>query len=240
MLQKPVHLKRYTNEVNFVLKIKSKNTHDYRRRTFFVVICTLFYTLLCSALLGGCKDSPNLSQSQNSTYSDILAPDQKNENTSLASAENSDGKENPGDIADDASASSRQFKYYIQKLDEYGKNVRQTDYYEDKSEHKIENDVLDEKTKDLNTLLICIRHQYSYPVLESDSVKDTGWTVDDFKAMKVAKINSMSLVTVGKTNEYISLYFEDTPPEQIVEYAKELEKYECVKLVIHQSKETEG
>lgn len=49
--------------------------------------------------------------------------------------------------------------------------------------------------------------------------------------MNVTKISSMCLGKTGNMNEYISLYFENSTPEQVLEFGKEFEKYNCVKAV---------
>ena len=143
----------------------------------------------------------------------------------------------PESAATDEKASNpqQQFKYYIQKLDEYGKTVRQTDYYEEKSTTSIADVALDEKTMAATVLKIAIRHQYSYPRATVWG-ENTGWTLEDFKCMSPTRIESSCRGITGNMNEYIVLYFDNSTPEQVLEYGKELEKYECVKYVMRELK----
>ena len=132
---------------------------------------------------------------------------------------------------DKASNPQQQFKYYIQKLDEYGKTVRQTDYYEEKSTYTIEEDSkFDPDYIDQTSIYIILLHQYSQSKVTTWG-EDTGWTLDDFKAMGATKINSRVSGTTGDSNEWIWLYFDNSTPEQVLEFGKELEKYNCVKAV---------
>ena len=139
----------------------------------------------------------------------------------------------PENVATDEKASNpqQQFKYYIQKLDEYGKTVRQTDYYEEKSTYTIEEDSkFDPDYIDQTSIYIILLHQYSQSKVTTWG-EDTGWTLDDFKAMGATKINSRVSGSTGDSNEWIWLYFDNSTPEQVLEFGKELEKYNCVKAV---------
>lgn len=181
-------------------------------------------------------DTANTESPAAENVSGTKEPNNATGDTNTVSTPESESKAPESAATDDkASNPQQQFKYYIQKLDEYGKTVRQTDYYEEKDNYRIENDVLDEKIVNKNSLIIGIRHQYSY-TRATKSYEDTGWTLDDFKNMNVTKISSMCLGKTGNMNEYISLYFENSTPEQVLEYGKELEKYECVKYVAYQSR----
>ena len=139
----------------------------------------------------------------------------------------------PESAATDEKASNpqQQFKYYIQKLDEYGKTVRQTDYYEEKSTYTIEEDSkFDPDYIAQTSIYIILLHQYSQSKVTTWG-EDTGWTLDDFKAMGATKINSRVSGTTVDSNEWIWLYFDNSTPEQVLEFGKELEKYNCVKAV---------
>ena len=256
-----------------MFKNKFKPAHELRRKISIITVCALLVTVLCgSALLGGCKKTPALSDDVNSPVSGISGDKNgatgdnnsaANENsgdtanTESSAAENTSDTKEPGKItgnnntvstpeseskapesaaADDkASNPQQQFKYYIQKLDEYGKTVRQTDYYEEKSTTSIADVALDEKTMVATVLQIAIRHQYSYPRATVWG-ENTGWTLEDFKCMSPTRIESSCRGVTGNMNEYIVLYFDNSTPEQVLEYGKELEKYECVKYVMRELK----
>ena len=153
-------------------------------------------------------------------------------NNNTVSTPESESKSPNGAAKDDkASNPQQQFKYYIQKLDEYGKTVRQTDYYEEKSTYTIEEDSkFDPDYIDQTSIYIILLHQYSQSKVTMWG-EDTGWTLDDFKAMGATKINSRVSGTTGDSNEWIWLYFDNSTPEQVLEFGKEFEKYNCVKAV---------
>ena len=256
-----------------MFKNKLRPTHELRRKISIITVCVLLVTVLCgSALLGGCKKTPALSDDVNSPVSGVSgdkngATDDNNSaagensgdtaNTESPAAENVSGTKEPNNATGDtntvstpeseskapngaatddkASNPQQQFKYYIQKLDEYGKTVRQTDYYEEKSTTSIADVALDEKTMAATVLQIAIRHQYSYPRATVWG-ENTGWTLEDFKCMSPTRIESSCRGITGNMNEYIVLYFENSTPEQVLEYGKELEKYECVKYVMRELK----
>lgn len=255
-----------------MFKNKFKPAHELRRKISIITVCALLVTVLCgSALLGGCKKTPALSDDVNSPVSGVsgdkngatgdnnsaagensgdtantgsqtnenkepgtVTGDNNNNNT--VSTPESESKSPNGAATDDkASNPQQQFKYYIQKLDEYGKTVRQTDYYEEKSTTSIADVALDEKTMAATVLQIAIRHQYSYPRATVWG-ENTGWTLEDFKCMSPTRIESSCRGITGNMNEYIVLYFDNSTPEQVLEYGKELEKYECVKHVMRELK----
>ena len=54
--------------------------------------------------------------------------------------------------------------------------------------------------------------------------------------MSPTRIESSCRGITGNMNEYIVLYFDNSTPEQVLEYGKELEKYECVKHVMRELK----
>ena len=255
-----------------MFKNKFKPAHELRRKISIITVCALLVTVLCgSALLGGCKKTPAISNDVNSLVSGVS--DDKNNsvvgensgdtvNTDSQATETTSGSKEPGNVTGDnnthnnntvstpeseskapesaatddkTSNPQQQFKYYIQKLDEYGKTVRQTDYYEEKSTTSIADVALDEKTMAATVLQIAIRHQYSYPRATVWG-ENTGWTLEDFKCMSPTRIESSCRGVTGNMNEYIVLYFDNSTPEQVLEYGKELEKYECVKYVMRELK----
>ena len=252
-----------------MFKNKFKPAHELRRKISLITVCALLVTVICcSALLGGCKKSPALSDDVNSPVSGISgdkngatgdnnsAANENSSDTANTGSQTNENKE-PGTVTGDnntvstpeseskapesaakddkASNPQQQFKYYIQKLDEYGKTVRQTDYYEEKSTTSIADVALDEKTMAATVLQIAIRHQYSYPRATVWG-ENTGWTLEDFKCMSPTRIESSCRGITGNMNEYIVLYFDNSTPEQVLEYGKELEKYECVKHVMRELK----
>ena len=254
-----------------MFKNKFKPAHELRRRISLFTVFALLVTVLCgSALLGGCKKTPALSDDVNSMISGISgdkndatgdnnsAANENSGDTANTGSQTNENKE-PGNVTGDnnnntvstpeseskapesaatdekASNPQQQFKYYIQKLDEYGKTVRQTDYYEEKSTTSIADVALDEKTMAATVLQIAIRHQYSYPRATVWG-ENTGWTLEDFKCMSPTRIESSCRGITGNMNEYIVLYFDNSTPEQVLEYGKELEKYECVKYVMRELK----
>ena len=244
-----------------MFKNKFKHAHELRRRISFITVCALLVTVLCgSALLGGCEKTPALSDDVNSLVSGIsgdnnFAANENSGDTANTGSQTNENKE-PNNVTGDnnnnnttstpeseskapesaetddkASNPQRQFKYYIQKLDEYGKTVRQTDYYEEKSTYTIEEDSkFDPDYIDRTSIYIILLHQYSQSKVTTWG-EDTGWTLDDFKAMGATKINSRVSGTPGDSNEWIWLYFDNSTPEQVLEFGKELEKYNCVKAV---------
>ena len=154
-----------------------------------------------------------------------------NNNNTVSTPESESKAPESAATDDKASNPQQQFKYYIQKLDEYGKTVRQTDYYEEKSTYTIEEDSkFDPDYIDQTSIYIILLHQYSQSKVTTWG-EDTGWTLDDFKAMGATKINSRVSGTSGDSNEWIWLYFDNSTPEQVLEFGKELEKYNCVKVV---------
>lgn len=176
-------------------------------------------------------DTANTESPAAENVSGTKEPNNVTGDTNTVSTPESESKAPESAAKDDkASNPQQQFKYYIQKLDEYGKTVRQTDYYEEKSTTSIADVALDEKTMAATVLQIAIRHQYSYPRATVWG-ENTGWTLDDFKAMGATKINSRVSGTTGDSNEWIWLYFDNSTPEQVLEFGEELEKYNCVKAV---------
>ena len=245
-----------------MFKNKFKPAHELCRKISIITVCALLVTALCgSALLGGCEKTPALSDDVNSPVSGVSgdnnsATGENSGDTANTGSQTNENKE-PGNVTGDnntvstpeseskapesaakddkASNPQQQFKYYIQKLDEYGKTVRQTDYYEEKSTTSIADVALDEKTMVATVLGIAIRHQYSYPRATVWG-ENTGWTLEDFKCMSPTRIESSCRGITGNMNEYIVLYFDNSTPEQVLEYGKELEKYECVKYVMRELK----
>ena len=250
-----------------MFKNKLKPAHELRRRISLFTVFALLVTVLCgSALLGGCKKTPALSDDVNSMISGVSgdkngatgdnnsAANENSGDTANTGSQTNENKE-PGNVTGDnnnntvstpvseskapesaatddkTSNPQQQFKYYIQKLDEYGKTVRQTDYYEEKSTYTIEEDSkFDPDYIDQTSIYIILLHQYSQSKVTTWG-EDTGWTLDDFKAMGATKINSRVSGTTGDSNEWIWLYFDNSTPEQVLEFGKELEKYNCVKAV---------
>ena len=155
-----------------------------------------------------------------------------NNNNNTASTPESESKAPESAATDDkASNPQQQFKYYIQKLDEYGKTVRQTDYSETKSKNSIVDIDTSGRGVATNTLVVIIMHQYSHPVDDEKYTKNDLWSINDFKAMNATSVNC-SLVWFGnQTNETIYLVFDNSSPEQVLEFGKELENYSCVKAV---------
>ena len=181
-------------------------------------------------------DTANTESQATGTTSGSKDPGNVTGDNNTVSTPESESKSPNGAATDDkASNPQQQFKYYIQKLDEYGKTVRQTDYYEEKSTTSIADVALDEKTMAATVLQIAIRHQYSYPRATVWG-ENTGWTLEDFKCMSPTRIESSCRGITGNMNEYIVLYFDNSTPEQVLEYGKELEKYECVKHVMRELK----
>ena len=244
-----------------MFKNKFKPAHELRRKISIITVCALLVTVLCgSALLGGCKKTPAISNDVNSLVSGVS--DDKNnsvvgENSGDTVNTDSQTNENkePGNVTGDnnnntvstpeseskapesaatddkASNPQLQFKYYIQKLDEYGKTVRQTDYSETKSKNSIVDIDTSGRGVATNTLVVIIMHQYSHPVDDEKYTKNDLWSINDFKAMNATSVNC-SLVWFGdQTNETIYLVFDNSSPEQVLEFGKELENYSCVKEV---------
>ena len=181
-------------------------------------------------------DTANTESPAAENVSGTKEPNNVTGDTNTVSTPESESKAPESAAKDDkASNPQQQFKYYIQKLDEYGKTVRQTDYYEEKSTTSIADVALDEKTMAATVLQIAIRHQYSYPRATVWG-ENTGWTLEDFKCMSPTRIESSCRGVTGNMNEYIVLYFDNSTPEQVLEYGKELEKYECVKYVMRELK----
>lgn len=181
-------------------------------------------------------DTANTESPAAENVSGTKEPNNVTGDTNTVSTPESESKAPESAAKDDkASNPQQQFKYYIQKLDEYGKTVRQTDYYEEKSTTSIADVALDEKTMAATVLQIAIRHQYSYPRATVWG-ENTGWTLEDFKCMSPTRIESSCRGITGNMNEYIVLYFDNSTPEQVLEYGKELEKYECVKYVMRELK----
>ena len=177
-------------------------------------------------------DTANTESPAAENASGTKEPNNVTGDTNTVSTPESENKA-PESVATDEKASNpqQQFKYYIQKLDEYGKTVRQTDYYEEKSTYTIEEDSkFDPDYIDQTSIYIILLHQYSQSKVTTWG-EDTGWTLDDFKAMGATKINSRVSGTTGDSNEWIWLYFDNSTPEQVLEFGKELEKYNCVKAV---------
>ena len=241
-----------------MFKNKFKPAHELCRKISIITVCALLVTALCgSALLGGCEKTPALSDDVNSPVSGVSgdnnsATGENSGDTANTGSQTNENKE-PGNVTGDnntvstpeseskapesaatdekASNPQQQFKYYIQKLDEYGKTVRQTDYYEEKSTYTIEEDSkFDPDYIDQTSIYIILLHQYSQSKVTTWG-EDTGWTLDDFKAMGATKINSRVSGSTGDSNEWIWLYFDNSTPEQVLEFGKELEKYNCVKAV---------
>ena len=251
-----------------MFKNKFKPAHELRRKISIITVCALLVTVLCgSALLGGCKKTPAISNDVNSLVSGVS--DDKNNsvvgensgdtvNTDSQATETTSGSKEPGNVTGDnnthnnntvstpeseskapesaatddkTSNPQQQFKYYIQKLDEYGKTVRQTDYSETKSKNSIVDIDTSGRGVATNTLVVIIMHQYSHPVDDEKYTKNDLWSINDFKAMNATSVNC-SLVWFGdQTNETIYLVFDNSSPEQVLEFGKELENYSCVKEV---------
>ena len=262
-----------------MFKNKFKPAHELRRKISIITVCALLVTVLCSsALLGGCKKTPALSDDVNSLISAVSgdkndATDGNNSaanensgdtaNTESSAAENTSGTKEPGKVTGDnntnnnnsgnnntvstpeseskapesaatddkASNPQQQFKYYIQKLDEYGKTVRQTDYYEEKVQKSTLDEPFNAEKRHATKLIVTILHQYSHPNNSTGYINDTGWTIDDFKAIGATNVQSSVTGVLGNTNETIYLDFDGATYKQVLEYGKELEKYSCVKKV---------
>ena len=139
----------------------------------------------------------------------------------------------PESAATDEKASNpqQQFKYYIQKLDEYGKTVRQTDYYEEKVQKSALDEPFNAEKRHATKLVVVILHQYSHPNNSTGYINDTGWTINDFKAIGATNVQSSVTGVSGNTNETVYLDFDGATYEQVLKYGKELEKYSCVKQV---------
>ena len=252
-----------------MFKNKFKPAHELRRKISIITVCALLVTVLCgSALLGGCKKTPALSDDVNSLVSGISGDKNgatgdnnsaANENsgdtanTESPAAENVSGTKEPNNVTGDtntvstlesesktpestvtddkASNPQQQFKYYIQKLDEYGKTVRQTDYYEEKVQKSTLDEPFNAEKRHATKLIVTILHQYSHPNNSTGYINDTGWTIDDFKAIGATNVQSSVTGVSGNTNETIYLDFDGATYEQVLKYGKELEKYSCVKQV---------
>ena len=174
-------------------------------------------------------------------------------NTESPAAENASGTKEPNNVTGDnntvstpeseskapesaatdekASNPQQQFKYYIQKLDEYGKNVRQTDYYEEKVQKSALDEPFNAEKRHATKLVVVILHQYSHPNNSTGYINDTGWTINDFKAIGATNVQSSVTGVSGNTNETVYLDFDGATYEQVLKYGKELEKYSCVKQV---------
>ena len=232
-----------------------------RKISIITVCALLVTVLCGSALLGGCEKTPALSDDVNSLVSGVSGDNNSatgensgdTANTESPAAENASGTKEPNNVTGDnntvstpeseskapesaatdekASNPQQQFKYYIQKLDEYGKTVRQTDYSETKSKNSIVDIDTSGRGVATNTLVVIIMHQYSHPVDDEKYTKNDLWSINDFKAMNATSVNC-SLVWFGdQTNETIYLVFDNSSPEQVLEFGKELENYSCVKAV---------
>mgnify|MGYP004554079243 CR=1 FL=1 len=251
-----------------MFKNKFKPAHELRRKISIITVCALLVTVLCgSALLGGCKKTPALSDDVNSLVSGISGD--KNgatDDNNSATNENSGGTANTGSQTnenkepnnvtgdnnnnnttstpeseskapesaatdDKASNPQQQFKYYIQKLDEYGKTVRQTDYYEEKVQKSALDEPFNAEKRHATKLVVVILHQYSHPNNSTGYINDTGWTINDFKAIGATNVQSSVTGVSGNTNETVYLDFDGATYEQVLKYGKELEKYSCVKQV---------
>ena len=251
-----------------MFKNKFKPAHELRRKISIITVCALLVTVLCgSALLGGCKKTPAISNDVNSLVSGVS--DDKNNsvvgensgdtvNTDSQATETTSGSKEPGNVTGDnnthnnntvptpesesktpegaatddkTSNPQQQFKYYIQKLDEYGKTVRQTDYYEEKVQKSTLDEPFNAEKRHATKLIVTILHQYSHPNNSTGYINDTGWTIDDFKAIGATNVQSSVTGVSGNTNETIYLDFDGATYKQVLEYGKELEKYSCVKKV---------
>ena len=251
-----------------MFKNKFKPAHELRRKISIITVCALLVTVLCgSALLGGCKKTPAISNDVNSLVSGVS--DDKNNsvvgensgdtvNTDSQATETTSGSKEPGNVTGDnnthnnntvstpeseskapesaatddkTSNPQQQFKYYIQKLDEYGKTVRQTDYYEEKAQKSMLDEPFNAEKRHATKLIVTILHQYSHPNNSTGYINDTGWTVDDFKAIGATNVQSSVTGVSENTNETIYLDFDGATYEQVLKYGKELEKYSCVKQV---------
>ena len=153
-------------------------------------------------------------------------------NNNTVSTPESESKAPESAATDDKTSNpQQQFKYYIQKLDEYGKTVRQTDYYEEKAQKSMLDEPFNAEKRHATKLIVTILHQYSHPNNSTGYINDTGWTVDDFKAIGATNVQSSVTGVSGNTNETIYLDFDGATYEQVLKYGKELEKYSCVKQV---------
>ena len=216
-----------------MFKNKFKPAHELRRKISIITVCALLVTVLCgSALLGGCEKTPALSDDVNSPVSGTKEPNNATGDTNTVSTPESESKAPNGAATDDkASNPQQQFKYYIQKLDEYGKTVRQTDYYEEKVQKSTLDEPFNAEKRHATKLIVTILHQYSHPNNSTGYINDTGWTIDDFKAIGATNVQSSVTGVSGNTNETIYLDFDGATYKQVLEYGKELEKYSCVKKV---------
>ena len=154
-----------------------------------------------------------------------------NNNNTVSTPESESKAPESAATDDKASNPQQQFKYYIQKLDEYGKTVRQTDYYEEKAQKSMLDEPFNAEKRHATKLIVTILHQYSHPNNSTGYINDTGWTVDDFKAIGATNVQSSVTGVSGNTNETIYLDFDGATYEQVLKYGKELEKYSCVKQV---------
>ena len=178
-------------------------------------------------------DTANTESSAAENTSDTKEPGNvtDNNNNTVSTPESESKAPESAATDDKASNPQQQFKYYIQKLDEYGKTVRQTDYSETKSKNSIVDIDTSGRGVATNTLVVIIMHQYSHPVDDEKYTKNDLWSINDFKAMNATSVNC-SLVWFGdQTNETIYLVFDNSSPEQVLEFGKELENYSCVKAV---------
>ena len=216
-----------------MFKNKFKPAHELRRKISIITVCALLVTVLCgSALLGGCEKTPALSDDVNSPVSGTKEPNNATGDTNTVSTPESESKAPESAVTDDkASNPQQQFKYYIQKLDEYGKTVRQTDYYEEKVQKSTLDEPFNAEKRHATKLIVTILHQYSHPNNSTGYINDTGWTIDDFKAIGATNVQSSVTGVSGNTNETIYLDFDGATYKQVLEYGKELEKYSCVKKV---------
>ena len=177
-------------------------------------------------------DTANTESPAAENTSDTKEPGKVTGDNNTVSTPESESKTPEGAATDDkASNPQQQFKYYIQKLDEYGKTVRQTDYYEEKVQKSMLDEPFNAEKRHATKLIVTILHQYSYPNNSTGYINDTGWTVDDFKAIGATNVQSSVTGVSGNTNETIYLDFDGATYEQVLKYGKELEKYSCVKQV---------
>ena len=266
-----------------MFKNKFRPTHELRRKISLITVCALLVAVLCgSALLGGCKKTPALSDDVNSPVSGVSGDkngvtDDNNSaanensgdtaNTGSQATETASGSKEPGNVTGDSGTNNnntvstpeseskapesaatddktsnpqQQFKYYIQKLDEYGKTVRQTDYSETKSKNSIVDIDTSGRGVATNTLVVTIMHQYSHPVNDENYTNNALWSINDFKAMGATSVNCSLVWSGDQTNETVYLIFDNSSPEQVLEFGKELENYSCVKAVKYNQKGIPG
>ena len=177
-------------------------------------------------------DTANTESPAAENTSDTKEPGKVTGDNNTVSTPESESKAPEGAATDDKTSNpQQQFKYYIQKLDEYGKTVRQTDYYEEKVQKSMLDEPFNAEKRHATKLIVTILHQYSHPNNSTGYINDTGWTVDDFKAIGATNVQSSVTGVSGNTNETIYLDFDGVTYEQVLKYGKELEKYSCVKQV---------